>query len=273
MLLTLLASTILAQDGMPSIPLWPNGAPGSEARRNEPETKPHAWSIGNIYNPSLTIYEPPAGKATGTGLIIAPGGGFRELVVGEEGFKPAKLLAEKGITCFVLKYRLVREEGSGLTVEKDAPVDAMRAVRLVRTIADVYGIKKVGMLGFSAGGEVVSLATFQGKTNPEAKDPVDQMNAQPDFAAWVYPGPVGVPKEFKGSLPPSFMIVAQDDWATQVVLDLTKLYRDNKASYETHILHTGGHGFNLGDRSDKVTVKTWVNRFLDWMGDQGLLSK
>ncbi len=273
MLSLLVAKAILIQDNKPSIPLWPNGAPGSEARRNEPETKPHAWSIGNIYNPSLTVYEPPASKATGTGLIIAPGGGFRELVVGEEGFKPAKLLAEKGITCFVLKYRLVREEGSGLTVEKDAPVDAMRAVRLVRTIAEVYGIKKVGMLGFSAGGEVVSLATFQGKTNPEAKDPVDQVNAQPDFAAWVYPGPVGVPKEFKGTLPPSFMIVAQDDWATQVVLDLTKLYRDNKASYETHILHTGGHGFNLGDRSDKVTVKTWVNRFLDWMGDQGLLSK
>jgi acetyl esterase/lipase len=183
------------------------------------------------------------------------------------------MLAEKGITCFVLKYRLVREEGSGLTVEKDAPVDAMRAVRLVRTISDVYGIKKVGMLGFSAGGEVVSLATFQGKADPAAKDPVDQMNAQPDFAAWVYPGPVGVPKEFKGTLPPSFMIVAQDDGATKVVLDITKLYRDNKSSYETHILHTGGHGFNMGDRSDKVTVKTWVNRFLDWMDDQGLLSK
>ena len=273
MLSLLVAKVLLAQDNKPTIPLWPNGAPGSESRRNEPETKPHAWSIGNIYNPSLTVYEPPAGKASGTALIIAPGGGFRELVVGEEGFKPAKLLAEKGITCFVLKYRLVREENSGLTIEKDAPVDAMRAVRLVRTISDVYGIKKVGMLGFSAGGEVVSLATFQGKTNPEAKDPVDQVNAQPDFAAWVYPGPVGVPKEFKGTLPPSFMIVAQDDWATQVVLDLTKLYRDNKASYETHILHTGGHGFNLGDRSDKVTVKTWVNRFLDWMGDQGLLSK
>jgi hypothetical protein len=67
--------------------------------------------------------------------------------------------------------------------------------------------------------------------------------------------------------------VAQDDGATKVVLDITKLYRDNKSSYETHILHTGGHGFNMGDRSDKVTVKTWVNRFLDWMDDQGLLSK
>jgi len=273
MLSLLVAKVLLAQDNKPTIPLWPNGAPGSESRRNEPETKPHAWSIGNIYNPSLTVYEPPAGKANGTGLIIAPGGGFRELVVGEEGFKPAKLLAEKGITCFVLKYRLVREENSGLTIEKDAPVDAMRAVRLVRTISDVYGIKKVGMLGFSAGGEVVSLATFQGKADPSAKDPIDQLNAQPDFAAWVYPGPVGVPKEYKGQLPPAFMIVAQDDGASNVVVNLVSVYKQGKTPYEAHILHAGGHGFNMGDRSDKVVVKTWVNRLLDWMSDQGLLSK
>ena len=273
MLSLLVAKVLLAQDNNPSIPLWPNGAPGSESRRNEPETKPHAWSIGNIYNPSLTVYEPPAGKANGTGLIIAPGGGFRELVVGEEGFKPAKLLAEKGITCFVLKYRLVREENSGLTIEKDAPVDAMRAVRLVRTISDIYGIEKVGMLGFSAGGEVVSLATFQGKADPNAKDPIDQLNAQPDFAAWVYPGPVGVPKEYKGQLPPAFMIVAQDDGASNVVVNLVNVYKQGKTPYEAHILHAGGHGFNMGDRSDKVVVKTWVNRLLDWMSDQGLLSK
>lgn len=273
MLSLLVAKVLFAQDNKPTIPLWPNGAPGSESRRNEPETKPHAWSIGNIYNPSLTVYEPPAGKANGTGLIIAPGGGFRELVVGEEGFKPAKLLAEKGITCFVLKYRLVREENSGLTIEKDAPVDAMRAVRLVRTISDVYGIKKVGMLGFSAGGEVVSLATFQGKADPSAKDPIDQLNAQPDFAAWVYPGPVGIPKEYKGQLPPAFMIVAQDDGASSVVVNLVNVYKQGKTPYEAHILHAGGHGFNMGDRSDKVVVKTWVNRLLDWMSDQGLLSK
>jgi acetyl esterase/lipase len=273
MLSLLVTKVLLAQDNNPSIPLWPNGAPGSESRRNEPETQPHAWSIGNIYNPSLTVYEPPAGKANGTGLIIAPGGGFRELVVGEEGFKPAKLLAEKGITCFVLKYRLVREENSGLTIEKDAPVDAMRAVRLVRTISDVYGIKKVGMLGFSAGGEVVSLATFQGKADPSAKDPIDQLNAQPDFAAWVYPGPVGVPREYKGQLPPAFMIVAQDDGASNVVVNLVSVYKQGKTPYEAHILHAGGHGFNMGDRSDKVVVKTWVNRLLDWMSDQGLLSK
>lgn len=272
MVSTLIATAIILQDAQPVIPLWQKGAPGSESRQNEPETKPNPWSIGNIYNPSLTVFEPPKGKANGTGLIIAPGGGFRELVVGEEGFKPAKLLAEKGITCFVLKYRLVREKDSGLTIEKDAPVDAMRAVRVVRSLAPKFGLKKVGMLGFSAGGEVVSLATFQGGLDAAAKDSVDQLNAQPDFAAWVYPGPVGVPKEFKGALPPAFMLVAQDDWATQVVLDLTKLYRDNKASYETHILHTGGHGFNMGDRSQKVVVKTWVNRLLEWMGDQGLLS-
>lgn len=273
MLSSLIAAALLNQDGKPSIPLWPNGAPGSEARRNEAETQPHAWSIGNIYNPSLTVYEPPKGRANGTGLIIAPGGGFRELVVGEEGFKPAKLLAEKGITCFVLKYRLVREEGSGLTIEKDAPVDALRAVRLVRTVSDFYGIKKVGMLGFSAGGEIVSLATFQGKADPEAKDAVDKMNAQPDFAAWVYPGPVGVPKEFKGTLPPAFMLVAQDDGASNVVLNLMNLYRQAKTPYEAHVLHAGGHGFNMGDRSDKLVVRTWVNRFLDWMSDQGLLSQ
>lgn len=146
------------------IPLWPAGAPGSEARRGEAETKPNPWSIGNIYNPSLTIYYPPPGGGNGTAVIIAPGGGHRELVVGEEGTKPAQYLASLGVTAFVLKYRLAREEKSGLTIEKDTRADAYRAVRLVRLRAKEWNLipDRIGMMGFSAGGEVLSMAAFGG---------------------------------------------------------------------------------------------------------------
>ena len=120
------------------ISLWPNGAPGSESRRGEPETRPHPWSIANIYNPTITVFTPPAGTANGTSVVIAPGGGHSELVVDAEGTEPAKFFNALGVTAFVLKYRLFREKGSGLTFEKDTTADTLRAMRLVRSRASQW---------------------------------------------------------------------------------------------------------------------------------------
>ena len=258
------------------IPLWPNGAPGSETRRSEAETKPNPWSVGNIYNPTLTVYQPNLGTANGTAVIVVPGGGHRELVVGEEGYKPAEFLLKLGITAFVLKHRLARETGSGLTIEKDTRADGYRAVRLVRSRAKEWNLNpdRIGMMGFSAGGEVLSMAAFQGGPGDSAApDLVDRLDAKPNFGIWIYPGPLGIPAEVPANSPPAFVLVANDDGSANVCLDLVQKYRKAKAPVEFHILNGGGHGFNMGDRSQLAAVKTWPQRLADWLGDRGLLKK
>src|SRR5882757_267707 len=114
---------ISAQTNPIVIPLWTNGAPGFENRRNEPEQAKDYW-VKNIHNPSITIYFPPKEKATGAVVIICPGGGHRELVYNAEGVEPAIFLNSIGVTAVVLKYRLSREEGSPYSVNIHPRQDA-----------------------------------------------------------------------------------------------------------------------------------------------------
>lgn len=256
------------------IHLWPHGAPGSEARRNEAETRPHPWSIANIQDPSLAVYLPPSGKANGTAVVIAPGGGHRELVVDAEGTVPAKYLNGLGITAFVLKYRLAREQGSTLTIDRDTRADGYRAMRLVRSRAAEWGIdrNRIGMLGFSAGGEVLSMVAFgPGAGDPNAPDPIDREDERPNFAMYVYPGPLGIPDVLPSTSPPAFLLVANDDDHSAFVLSLVDKYRKANIPVEAHLLSGGGHGFNMGDRSKLKAVNTWPQRMADWLADQGLL--
>ncbi|HLK16724.1 MAG TPA: alpha/beta hydrolase [Fimbriimonadaceae bacterium] len=272
MLLPLAVMTLLQAPTV--LPLWPNGAPGSEARRNEPETKPHPWSIAHIYNPSLTVYLPES--PNGTAVVIAPGGGHSELVVGEEGEKPAKFFNKLGVTAFVLRYRLFREKDSGLTFETAAVADTNRAMRYVRTHADDWRLdpKRIGMIGFSAGGENLSaVALGQGIADPAAAEPIDLADARPNFAIWIYPGPLGLPEELPDSAPPAFMLVASDDDHVAAILSLIAKYRKAKRPYEAHILGGGGHGFNMGDRSKLTSVNTWPDRLAGWLGDMGYLKR
>src|SRR5688572_10343307 len=143
------------------IPLWPNGAPGSENRRNEP-TQAKDWWMKNIHNPSITVYPAPTDKATGAAVIICPGGGHRELVITAEGKEAAEFLNSIGVTAFVLKYRLANEENSTYKLETHVRADSYRAMRLVRSRATDWNIdpNRIGMLGFSAGGEVVALVAY-----------------------------------------------------------------------------------------------------------------
>ncbi|HVZ30781.1 MAG TPA: hypothetical protein VG963_00060, partial [Polyangiaceae bacterium] len=113
------------------IPLWEKGAPGFENRRTEPE-QAKDWWVRNVHNPSLTVFLPPPEKATGAAVVIAPGGGYRELVYDAEGRQPAEFLNRLGIAAFVLKYRLPNEAGSPYTMEHPRQ-DALRALRLVRS--------------------------------------------------------------------------------------------------------------------------------------------
>lgn len=263
-----------AQSAPKLIPLWSNGAPGFENKRDEPESAKDYW-VKNIHNPSLQVFAPPAGKANGTAVVVCPGGGFRLLVYNAEGVQPAEYLAKLGITVFVLKYRLPREEGSAYSLDKHPREDALRAIRQVRSRAKEYGIDptRVGMLGFSAGGEVVaSVAYTSGKGDPQAQDPIDRLDGRPDFQMLIYPGPLGIPETVPADAPPAFLLAANDDPCCGVTTaSLLIKYREAKRPVEAHLYTKGDHGFNMGDRSPLQSIKSWPQRMADWLGDNGYL--
>ena len=256
------------------VPLWPGGAPGFEGRRNEPEIAKDYW-IRNVHNPSLTVYLPPRGKANGTGVVILPGGGHRLLVFKAEGDDPARFLNGLGVAAFVLKYRLGRDEGSPYKLEEHPREDAYRAIRTVRSRAREWGVdaQRIGVMGFSAGGEVAALVAYApGTPDAAATDRIDRLNGRPNFQILVYPGPLFVPGTVPADAPPAFLVAANDDPCCAVpTLDVLMRYRAAGAPVEAHILSGGKHGFNMGQRSTLRAVNTWPQRLADWLADRGLL--
>lgn len=266
----------LAQDTAVQIPLWPNGAPGFESKRNEPEVAKDYY-VKNIHNPSITIYLPPKDKATGAAVVIFPGGGHRLLVFDHEGRDPARFLNSIGVACFIVKYRLFREDSNLYSLDKEVKQDAYRAIRMVRSRAAEWGIdpKRVGTLSFSAGGEVAELVAYNpGKGDPQAPDLIDRQDGKPNFQLLVYPGPLGVPERVPSDAPPAFLIAADDDpCCAAPVVSLLERYRDAKAPVEAHILNGGNHGFNMGYRSDLKAVKAFPMLMANWLSDMHLLDK
>ena len=279
-----LLSVLLAALAVPSIshgqsapaviPLWADGAPGSEGRKDEPERIENE-RVKNVHNPSLTVFLPPADKANGAAMIICPGGGHRHLTVVGEGSEPAAYLNNLGVACFVLKYRLARDEGSPYGNKETLPQDARRAMRLVRSRAEEFKIDphRVGMIGFSAGGEVVSLVAYEsGNGDPQAADAIDRLNSRPDFQILVYPGGGGVPDTVAADAPPALMVVSMDDKShVTPVVNLLAKYRESGASIEVHLLQAGGHAYGVGARSKFAAVQHWPDRMADWLGDRGYL--
>ncbi len=263
---------IMAKDLV--VPLWPDGAPGSEQRRNEPEQARDYW-IRNIHNPSLTVFLPPKEKANGAAVVICPGGGHRELVFNEEGVKPAKFLNTLGVAAFALKYRLARETTSTYSIERDARLDGQRAMRLVRSRASEWGIdtNRIGMMGFSAGGEIVSLVTYGPRAGDSpANDPIERADCHPDFQILIYPGPLGIPDRIPSDAPPAFLLVANDDKEPSATsVELLRRYRTVGKPIEAHILAQGSHAFNMGDRSSLRSVRDWPQRLADWLTDNQFL--
>jgi len=254
--------------------LWTNGAPGFEGRRNEPELSKDYW-IRNIHNPSLTVFFPVKEKANGAAVLICPGGGHRELVFQAEGVDPAHYLNGLGITAFVLKYRLGREQGSPYSIQKQPLEDAQRAIRLIRTRAADWNLdtNRIGALGFSAGGEVVSMLAYnppEGDTN--ASDPIDRLDCALNFQIVIYPGPLGIPEVLPTNAPPAFFLVANDDKGhVEPVISLLEKYRRAQRPVEAHLLARGGHGFNMGARAKFASVQGWPQRMADWLADSHFL--
>jgi len=268
-LICLLPSIAFAQSEPFVIPLWTNGAPGFQKLKDVPEQAKDYW-VKNINNPSLTVFLPPKDKANGSAVVVCPGGGHRLLVFNAEGIDPAKFLNSLGIAVFVLKYRLARDTNSPYKIE-NAKEDGERAMRLVRTRAKEWGIDptRIGMMGFSAGGEVVDMVAFDNDNRHlKSNDLIDSQNERPNFLIQIYPGPSYIPDVIPADAPPVFLLAANDDMCcSPSVIKLLQGYRAAKVPVEAHILERGDHGFNMGNRSKLKSVNTWPQRLADWLSD------
>ncbi len=277
-------SPVLAQE--PVIRLYPGPAPGSEGwKQEEKENNDNEWRtrvVYNVVNPTLTVFKPAPGKANGTAVIICPGGGFHAHSIDSEGFDVAHALVAKGVTGFVLKYRLIEaktadpvgEMSSKSSQQRDeevppivrmATADGKAAVALVRRRAKEFGVNpaRIGILGFSAGGIVAASVAFG--YSPESR---------PDFVAPIYHG---YDRTIKGAVPvdapPMFLLAATDD-GLGLAPHSVRLYADwtaAKKSAELHLYSKGGHGFGM--RKQDLPSDRWIDLFTDWLGVQGLLTK
>jgi len=269
------------------IPLYQGTPPGSA-----PETYPEKeyfskiWNtevISNVTKPTLTVFKPAPEQKNGTAVVVVPGGGFLALSINSEGNDVARYLAAKGVTAFVLKYRLAHT-GEDATQEfmtlisdrqkfeeivgKVIPLsiaDGLAAVTYVRQHASEWGISPdhVGIIGFSAGGEVAAGVGFQ--YTPEGR---------PAFVAPIYPAA----RRFKDAAvpadaPPMFVAAATND-QLGLAPDSILLYEKWTAAHksvELHMFAKGGHGFGM--RKQNLPTDHWIDRFADWLDMLGWLKK
>lgn len=279
--------TINAQQKV--VQIYNGAAPGSENWNwEEGIQEGSSWKTQVVYNvtkPSLTVYTPDASVANGTSVVICPGGGFIALAMGNEGYDVAKWLVKKGVTCFVLKYRLAHvptndavkyfndavhgDDKEKKKQQQDAVpfciADGKAAIAYVRAHAKEYNISpdKIGIMGFSAGGTVAASAAF----NYTAQN-------KPNFVAPIY---AYFPKTMQGTVaddaPPMFIAVAANDPLNLQPhsVDLFTTWNTAKKDVELHIYNQGSHGFGM--RVQHTTSDTWIERFADWLAVKELIKK
>jgi endo-1,4-beta-xylanase len=258
--------------------LWPNGAPGSEGKTAEETIRVNENGehiVSGVHRPSITPYLPSKDKTTGAAVIIAPGGGHHELWMDHEGYNVARWLSERGVAAFVLKYRLARENGSTYTIEGTALADIQRAIRLVRSRASEWGVdpQRVGVMGFSAGGELAAMASTRYEAGiAEAADRIDRESSKPAFQALLYPA---IPHDMSLSkqTPPAFLVCGEED-RPDIAEGLPQLYLSLKqagVSTELHIFARTAHGFGMRP-SNRPPVSDWPQLFLEWLDVEGMLT-
>jgi acetyl esterase/lipase len=280
----LVASGGLAQD---VIPLYAGTAPGSvEESYREKEYFSKIWNtevVTNVTKPTLTVYKPASGTSNGTAVVICPGGGFMALSINSEGIDVAKWLVARGVTAFVLKYRLAHtgedatqefialfadrkkfEETTGKVIPLSI-ADGLAAVTYVRKHAADFNISadRVGIVGFSAGGTVTA-----GTGLHYAPD------GRPAFVAPIYAAAAGFKDDpVPADAPPMFLAAATDD-QLGLAMDSVSLYEKWTGAHksaELHMYAKGGHGFGM--RKQGFPSDTWIDRFGDWLDSQGWLKK
>jgi acetyl esterase/lipase len=221
--------------------------------------------VSNVHRPSITVYLPQ--KHTGVSVIVVPGGGHRELWTDHEGHNIARFLNERGIAAFVLQYRLARAPNSTYTIDGDALNDVKRAIRTVRSRAGWSAdTRKVGAIGFSAGGQLVALASTRADDgDASARDPIDRASSKLDFASLVYPG-TWPDLNINADTPPMWLLCGSDD-RPEVVAGITNIYlklREAKVPAELHLYAGVAHGFGLRTTLTGP-VANWPQQFIDWV--------
>ena len=267
-----------------TINVWPGKPPGetkepaSEADQTKPEDKLIAGrriiKLGNVSTPQIAVYRPSPDKDTGASVVICPGGGHHILAYDLEGTEVATWLNEIGVTGIVLKYRVPFRDPDKRW--QAAVQDAQRAMSLVRSRAAEWKLdpQRIGMLGFSAGGQVAGLTSiFNEQRQYEPVDDVDQVSCRPDFAVLIYPGGFdekGQPKlrdevKVTKESPPMFFVHAFDDGVTvfNTLLLATELKKVGVTA-EVHVYATGGHGYGLR-HIDGQPVTDWPQPCEAWM--------
>src|SRR5579875_519847 len=276
------------------IPLWSDGALGPEQEQETclplPSTVPQTLLplpfnikiVRNIVQPTLTAYLPEPSVATGTAVVICPGGVFHFLAIDLEGTDVARWLCARGVAAFVLKYRVLQTEVCDedfirqlqvrftnlkhlmeliQQIEPLAIADGQQAMKVVRQRAAEWTIapERIGILGFSSGGVVaIGIAMQYDK------------ESRPDFAASIYPAPSRVGISVAADAPPLFLLAASDDpMVAGTSLPLYSSWRDAGHSVELHFYAQGGHGFGMKKRG--LPIDHWIERFSEWLRSQGFL--
>lgn len=263
------------------VKLWPGKAPG-EAKDIGPEKETPAKDandvkrLTNVSEPTIAIYKPS--KPNGTAVIVSPGGGYSILAIEHEGTQTCEWLNTLGVTAILLKYRVPKREMQ-LPENLAAIQDAQRAVSLTRANAKAWGIdpNRIGMLGFSAGGNLTAWACLADKRHYEAIDDADKFSSKPSFAALIYPaylvdkaGELKPEYKVTKDSPPMFFAHSNDDPVTP--LSSAMLYaalKKNGVPSELHIYATGGHGYGM--KKIPHPVASWPDRCGDWLKSRGYL--
>jgi len=270
----LLFTTITASAQQKEILLWPGAAPGSEGKTGNEKIRIYEGEqiLSNIHHPSVTVYPAAKEHSTGTAVIVIPGGGHREIWITHEGYNVANWLNRKGITAFVLKYRLAKDSKSTNSVDKEELADIQRAIRLVRNHAKEWSVDtaKLGVMGFSAGGELAALSAMRfDNGNPNATDPIERESSRPAFQALIYPGNSGR-FEVANNAPPVFLLAGYHDEIAKGIIDVYLKYRKANVPAELHIYSNAGHGFGIREKNTGA-ITGWIDRFYDWLDDRGFL--
>ncbi|MBN1379867.1 MAG: alpha/beta hydrolase [Gammaproteobacteria bacterium] len=299
------SNTVFSADQAPAlvngaeIVIWPGIAPGTEKvtikqeiveRSTDPAHPDRA--VTHTIRPILKVYRPK--KPNGMAVVIAPGGGYRRVVIDKEGPDTSAWLNSLGVTTFVLYYRLPDD---GHVNAEDVPLqDAQRAIRYVRSHAELWQLdpQRIGFIGYSAGGHLgATMAAFHDKQVYQAIDKIDATSPRPDFVVLGYPGagqlgPIPdninqldgrsrltwkyrIETPITASPPPAFIFHAEDDPTVHPEHShrITRALRSAGGSVELHIFRSGGHGFGIRDAKGPVTV--WPELCASWLRGLGFL--
>lgn len=282
--------------GLTQVPLWPNGAPdmlevpiATESVFEVKKESGHGYTgIANVKNPTITIF-PPKGANTGAAILVFPGGGFHILAIDIEGTEICDWITSKGITCVLLKYRV---PGSNHYWDKSckchvtpaipfALQDAQRAIKVVRAKSQELSInpKKIGVIGFSAGGYLVAQTSNIFEPSYSPADATDELSSRPDFAIALYPGhlcrsgatldpSIQVAKQ----TPPTFLLQAWNDPVDKICNSTVYARALDEAGVpaEVHLFANGGHAFGLRRTGNQIS--SWPSLVESWLKEIGILN-